>query len=55
VVQVSLHVVNVTWTGFDSLALILHFFNHFWIAPRLVCSSFEAMPGSLSVANSAVS
>jgi hypothetical protein len=25
--QVSLHVVNVTWTDFDSLASILHLFN----------------------------
>jgi hypothetical protein len=27
--QVSLRVVNVTWTDLDSLAFILHFFNHF--------------------------
>jgi hypothetical protein len=27
--QVCLHVVNVTWTDFDLLAFILHFFNHF--------------------------
>jgi hypothetical protein len=39
----------------DSLSFILHLSNHFCIASRLVCSSREAMPGSLSVANTAVS
>jgi hypothetical protein len=43
--QVSLRVVNVTWTDLDSLAFILHFFNNFYIASRLVCSFCEAMPG----------
>jgi hypothetical protein len=47
--------VNVTWTDGDSLVIILHIFNHFWIASRLVPSFCEAMPGSLSVANTAVS
>jgi hypothetical protein len=51
--QVSLHEVNVTWTDFDSLAFILHLFNHFCIAFTLVCSFCEAMPGSLSIANTA--
>jgi hypothetical protein len=46
---------NVMWTDFCSLAFILQLFNHFCIASRLVCSSCEAMPGSLSVANTAVS
>jgi hypothetical protein len=53
--QVSLRLVNVIWTDLDSLALILHLFNHFCIASGLVCSFCEAMPGSLSVANTAVS
>jgi hypothetical protein len=48
-------VVNVTWTDLDSLAFILHLFNHFLIASRLVCSFFEAIPGSLSMANTAIS
>jgi hypothetical protein len=39
----------------DSLAFILHLFNHFCIASRLDCNFCEAMPGSLSVANTAVS
>jgi hypothetical protein len=30
------------------------FFNHFWIASRLVCSFCEVMPESLSVANTAI-
>jgi hypothetical protein len=51
---VSLHVVNVTWTDLDSLGFILRLFNHFCIAPRLVCSFYEAMPGSLTVANTTV-
>jgi hypothetical protein len=37
------------------LVHIFHFFNRFWIASRLGCSLFEAMPGSLSVGNTAVS
>jgi hypothetical protein len=53
--QVSLRVVNVTWTVLDSLAFILHFVNHFCIAFRLVCSFCETIPGQLSVANTAVS
>jgi hypothetical protein len=53
--QVTLHVVNVTWTDLDSLAVILSFFNNFCIASRLVCSFIEAMAGSLSVATTAVS
>jgi hypothetical protein len=53
--QVSFRVVNVTWTDLGSLAFILHLFNHFRIASRLVCSFCEAMPGSLSVANTGVS
>jgi hypothetical protein len=54
-VQVSLRLVNAMWTNLDSLAFILHVFNHFYIASRLVCSFCEAMPGSQSVANTAVS
>jgi hypothetical protein len=53
--QVFFYVVNVTWTGLNSLAFMPHVFNHFCIASRLVCSFCEAMPGSLSVANTAVS
>jgi hypothetical protein len=52
--QVSLRVGNVTWTDLDPLAFILHLCNHFCIASRLVCSFCQAMPGSLSVANTAV-
>jgi hypothetical protein len=47
--------VNVTWVDLDSLAFILHFLNQSWIASRSVCSSCEAMAGSLSVATTAVS
>jgi hypothetical protein len=53
--QVSFRVVNVTWTDLDSLAFILHLFSHFYIVSRLVCSWCEAVPGSLSVVNTAVS
>jgi hypothetical protein len=53
--HVSLRVVNVTWVDFDSLAFILHFLNQFSIARRSVCSFFEAMAGSLSVATTAAS
>jgi hypothetical protein len=53
--QVPLRVVNVARTDLDSLAVILHPFNHFCIASGLVCSFCEAMPGSLSVATTAVS
>jgi hypothetical protein len=53
--QVSLCVVNVTWNNLDSLDFIFHLFNHFCIVSRLVYSFCEAMPGSLSVANTAVS
>jgi hypothetical protein len=52
--QVSLCVVNVTWANLDSIAFILHLFNHVCIESRLVCSFCEAMSGSLSVANIAV-
>jgi hypothetical protein len=52
--QVPLCVVNVIWTDLDSLAFIFNFFNHFHIASRLVCSFCEAMPGPLSMANTAV-
>jgi hypothetical protein len=52
--KVSLRVVNVTWTNLDSLAFTLHLFIHFCIASGLVFSFREAMPGSLSVANTAV-
>jgi hypothetical protein len=52
---VSLRVVNVTWTDLDSLAFILHLLNNFCIALRSVCSFCEAIPGPLSVANTAVS
>jgi hypothetical protein len=45
--------VNVAWTDLDSLAFILHIFNHFCIVSRLVSSFCEAMSGSLSVANTA--
>jgi hypothetical protein len=47
--------VNVTWIDLDPLAFILHILNQFWIASRLVCSFYEAMAGSLSVANTVVS
>jgi hypothetical protein len=53
--QVSLRVVNVIWTNLNSLSLILNFFNHFYVSSRLFCSTCEAMPGSLSVATTAVS
>jgi hypothetical protein len=53
--QVSLRVVNVPWTHLDPLAFILHLLNQFWIAVMFVCSSYEAVAGSLSVASSAVS
>jgi hypothetical protein len=33
----------------------IHFFDHYCIASRLVCSICEAIPGSLSVATTAVS
>jgi hypothetical protein len=52
--QVSPRVVNVTWTYLNSLAFILHLFNHFCIVSMLVYSFCEAMPGSLSMANTAV-
>jgi hypothetical protein len=42
-------VVNFTWIDLDPLAFILHFFNQFWIASRLVCSFCEAMAGSPSI------
>jgi hypothetical protein len=54
-VQVSVCVVDVTSIALDSLDFILHLFNHFYIASRLVCSFCDAMPGSLSVASTAVS
>jgi hypothetical protein len=47
------------WTGFSSCGecdldrLGFHFFNHFLNASKLVCSFSEAMPGSLSAANTA--
>jgi hypothetical protein len=50
----SLCVMNVTWTDLDPFAFILHFLNQFWIASRLVCSLYEAMAGSLSMATTAV-
>jgi hypothetical protein len=53
--QASLRAVNLTWTDLYSLAFIINVFNHFCITSRLVCSLSEAMPGSLSVANIAVS
>jgi hypothetical protein len=46
---------NVTWAELHSLAFILHFFIHIFIASSLVCSSYDALPGSLFVANTAVS
>jgi hypothetical protein len=49
--HVSLLVVNVTWADFKPLAFILHFFNHFSIVLRLVCSFCEAMARSLSVSS----
>jgi hypothetical protein len=39
----------------DPLAFILHFASQLCIASKLVCSLFEAMAGSLSVAITAVS
>jgi hypothetical protein len=58
--QISLHVVNVTWTDMNSLAFINHFFKHFCIAPRLVSSFCEPVPAivvfvdSVEVCRSAV-
>jgi hypothetical protein len=48
-------VVNVTWTDLDSVAFILHFFKQCCIASRLVCSFCKTIPGSLSMADVAVS
>jgi hypothetical protein len=53
--HVSLHVVNVMWSDSDPFAFVLHLFNHFCIAARLVCSCCEAVAGSLSVASTALS
>jgi hypothetical protein len=53
--HVSLRAVNVTWIDLDSLASILHFLSQPWIASRSVCSFYEAMAGSLSMATTAVS
>jgi hypothetical protein len=53
--HISLRVVNVTWISLDSLAVILHFLNQFWISSRLVCNFCEAMAVSLSVATTALS
>jgi hypothetical protein len=53
--HISLHVVNVTWINLNPLAFILHPLNQFWIASRLVCSLYEAMARSLSMATTAVS
>jgi hypothetical protein len=53
--QVSVRAVNVTRTDLDSLAFIPNLFNHVCIATSLVCSFCVAMPGSLSVASTAVS
>jgi hypothetical protein len=53
--HVSLRVLNFTWIDLDSLAFILHFLNQFQIASRSVCSFCEAMPGSLTMATTAVS
>jgi hypothetical protein len=53
--QVSLRVVNVTWADLDSLPFIFHLYNNFCKASSFVCSFCEAMPGSISVANTALS
>jgi hypothetical protein len=47
--------VNVTWTDLVSLALIRLFLSQDWIAIRVVCSFWDAVAGSLSVATTAVS
>jgi hypothetical protein len=47
--------VNEALTDLDSLAFILFFFNHLYIESRLVCNFSDAIPGSLSVASTAVS
>jgi hypothetical protein len=47
--------VNVTWLDLDPLVFILRFLNQYLIASRLVCSFFEAIVWSLSVASTAVS
>jgi hypothetical protein len=47
--------VNVTRTDLDSSAFIPHLFNHYCIASSLIYSFCEAIPGSLSVASTAVS
>jgi hypothetical protein len=47
--------VNVTWIDLQPSVFVLHFFNQFWIASRLVCSFCEAMAGTLSMASTAVS
>jgi hypothetical protein len=52
--QVSLCMVNVTWTHLNTFAFILNFFIRFWIAFRLACSFCEAMPESLYIASTAV-
>jgi hypothetical protein len=52
--DVSLHVMNVTWTDLDSLAFILHFLSQFWFAARLVCNFCEAMAGLLPVSRTAI-
>jgi hypothetical protein len=53
--HVLFRVVNVTWINLHLLAFILNFLKQFWIESRLVCSFCEAMAGSLSIANTAVS
>jgi hypothetical protein len=45
---------DVSWADLDLLAFILNLFNHFCVSSRLICSFFEAVPGSLYVANTAV-
>jgi hypothetical protein len=53
--QVSLRVVQVMWVNLEPLAFTNHILSHFWIARSPVCSLWEAMAGSQSVAKTAVS
>jgi hypothetical protein len=52
--DISFHLVHVMRIDLDLLAFILYFVNQFWIASRLVCSVYDAMAGSLSMASTAV-
>jgi hypothetical protein len=53
--HISLRVVKVTSVDLEALAFILHLLSQHWIIRRLVCSSCEAMAGSLSMTITEVS